>query len=308
MIGKLERVPLREIWRHEALDFTRWLQENLDVLSDSLDIVLSSAEREQSAGSFSVDLVAEDANGEPVIIESQLEKSNHDHLGKIITYLTAVDAKAAIWIVSDPRPEHVRAITWLNESVTADFYMVKLEGIKIGDSEPAPLLTLIVGPSEETRGIMTTREDIKERHILREKFWTTLLDRAKPKTRLHAGISPSRSSYISTGAGISGLTFAYVIRQHDCQAELYVDRGEAQENKAIFDKFAACKSEIEESFGEPLIWERLDGKRACRISKRIETGGYRDSQDKWAQTQDALIETMIRLEKAFRTHIDNMRI
>ena len=111
MIGKLQRVPLREVWRHEALDFTRWLEDNYDVLNDILDITLSNVEREQAAGAFNVDLVAEDGSGSLVVIENQLEKSDHDHLGKLITYLTALEARTAIWIVSEPRPEHVRAIS-----------------------------------------------------------------------------------------------------------------------------------------------------------------------------------------------------
>ena len=84
MIGRLERVPLREVWKHEALDFTQWLQENLDVLNEVVDLNFSTAEREQTAGAFSVDLVAEDDGGNAVIIENQLEKSDHDHLGKLI--------------------------------------------------------------------------------------------------------------------------------------------------------------------------------------------------------------------------------
>ncbi len=87
-IGKIKRVKLREVWRHEAKDFTTWLQDNIEILNDILDVTLSSAEREQSAGAFSIDLVAEDDGGSLVVIENQLEKSNHDHLGKVITYLT----------------------------------------------------------------------------------------------------------------------------------------------------------------------------------------------------------------------------
>ncbi len=105
MISKLERVKLREVWKNEASDFTRWLEENIDILYEVLDITLSNPEREQAAGSFSVNLVAEDQSGNTVIIENQLEKSDHDHLGKVITYLTAFDAKAAVWIVAKPRPE-----------------------------------------------------------------------------------------------------------------------------------------------------------------------------------------------------------
>ena len=131
MVQKIQRIPLRKAFPHEARDFTRWLEENIDVLNDCLDITLTNAEREQSAGDFSVDLVAEDESGGKVIIENQLEKSNHDHLGKVITYLVAMEAKAAIWIVADPRPEHISAITWLNESSSADFYLLKLEAIQI---------------------------------------------------------------------------------------------------------------------------------------------------------------------------------
>ena len=125
-IEKLQRVPLREVWKHEAYDFTQWLQENLDILNDALDLELTSAEREQAAGSFSIDLVAENNDGQIVIIENQLEKSNHDHLGKLITYLTAREASGAIWIVSEPRQEHINAIAWLNESTNAFFYLLKV--------------------------------------------------------------------------------------------------------------------------------------------------------------------------------------
>src|ERR1017187_8424057 len=146
MIGKIQRVPLREVWKHEALDLTKWLQDNIEVLNEPLDLSLSNAEREQSAGDFNVDLVAEEEGGGLVVIENQLEKSDHAHLGKLITYLTAIGAKKAVWIVAEPRPEHVAAITWLNEGSAAAFYLLKIEGIRIGDSDPAPLLTLIVGP------------------------------------------------------------------------------------------------------------------------------------------------------------------
>src|SRR5699024_4385408 len=108
---------------------------------------MTSTESEQRTENFSVDIVAEDNDGRIVVIENQLEKSDHDHLGKLITYLTAVEASCAIWIVSEPRTEHVKAIAWLNESTSTDFYLIKLEAIKIGDSSPAPLFTEIVGPS-----------------------------------------------------------------------------------------------------------------------------------------------------------------
>jgi len=308
MIGKLQRASLREVWQHEA-DFTRWLEDNLDVLNDALDISLSGAEREQSAGAFSVDLIAEDEAGDPVVIENQLGKSDHDHLGKLITYITAIDAKTAIWIVSDPRPEHVRAISWLNESSPVAFYLLKVEAIKIGDSPPAPLLTLIVGPSEESREAGRTKEELAERYVIRKQFWTVLLEGARAKTKLHANISPGQHSWIGTGAGKYGLSYNYVIRKNDGDAELYIDRGKEGEgeNKAIFDKLAESKDAIEAAFGESLDWQRLDGKRACRIKKNIDLGGYRD-ESKWAEIQAAMIAAMIRLEKALKPYIAKLEV
>ena len=104
MIGRIQRVGLRDVWRHEALDFTKWLEENVDVLNEATDLQLSGVEREQAVGAFSVDLIAEDEDGRPVVIENQLEKSNHDHLGKLLTYLVGIEARKAIWIVADPSP------------------------------------------------------------------------------------------------------------------------------------------------------------------------------------------------------------
>ena len=182
MIGRLARIPLRQVWKREAKDFTPWLKENLEVLNEVLDLNLQSAEREQAAGSFSVDLVAEDDSGRPVIIENQLEKSDHDHLGKVITYLSAYDAQSAIWVVANPRPEHVQAITWLNESSSGSFYLVKVEAVQIGESVPAPLFTLIVGPSEATRQVGETKRDLAEKSSVRRRFWTQLLEKARPRT------------------------------------------------------------------------------------------------------------------------------
>ncbi len=189
MISKIQRLPLRNVWKHEALDFTTWLEGNIDVLNDALDMELTGVEREKNAGTFSVDLVAEDGQGGIVVIENQLGKSDHDHLGKLITYLASMSAKTGVWIVADPRPEHVTAISWLNESYSASFYLLKVEAIQIGESPAAPLLTLIVGPSEEGKKAGEAKKDLVERYVLRRKFWTQLLDLAKSKTKLHATIS-----------------------------------------------------------------------------------------------------------------------
>ena len=310
MIGKISRVPLRTVWKHEAYDLTQWLQDNIDVLNDVLDLNLSNPEREQSAGTFNIDIVAEDEAGNPVIIENQLEKSDHDHLGKVITYLVAMGAKAAIWIVANPRPEHIAAITWLNESSAAGFYLLKIEAIQIGDSPPAPLLTVIVGPSEEGKEVGKAKKEMAERYIIREKFWTQLLNNSKQKTKLHANISPTQHSWLGTSAGKQGLGYNYGLRKNEAQVELYIDRGKekGKENKEIFDQLNSKKAEIEKVYGEGLNWERLEGKRACRISKRITMGGYRDEEEKWPQIHEAMVDSMIRLSKSLKPHIAKLSI
>jgi len=297
MISKLQRVPLREVWQHEARDFTTWLQDNIDVLNDALDLTLSNPEREQAAGKFSVDIIAEDESGNPVIIENQLEKSDHDHLGKIITYLTTLDARMAIWIVGDPRPEHINAISWLNESSSAAFYLLKLEGVRIGDSPPAPLLTLIVGPSEEARRVGETKKELAEQQLIRRRFWTALLEKAKTRTRLHTGISPGRDTWIGTGAGKSGLGFNYVIGKH----------ASGDENKRVFNALLSSRAEIETAFGEGLEWEALEGRQACRIARRYEGGGYSD-EEKWEAIHETMIDAMVRLEQALSPYISELPV
>lgn len=308
VIGKIERVALREVWRHEAHNLTTWLEENIDVLNDVLDFSLTNVEREHSAGSFSADLVAEDESGGIVVIENQLERSNHDHLGKLITYVAFMDARAAIWIVSDPRPEHVRAVSWLNEAGPAAFYLLKIEGIRIGASSPAPLLTLIVGPSEEGREVGEVKKNRAERHQIFRRFWTLLLERAKTRTKLYNSVSAGDYHWIGTSAGRRGLGLNFGIVQHGATAELYIDRGRGaeDENRRIFDALHANRAEIERVYGGELTWMALEGKRACRIVQRFSGIGYRDDESRWPGLQDEMLDAMIRLEKALRPHITQL--
>lgn len=302
-IGKLERVPLRDVWDDEAQNFTPWLKAHIDVLNEVLeheeiDIYLTEVNIEQEAGDFSVDMVAKTDSGDIVIIENQLEQSDHDHLGKIITYLTSFGAKNAIWINSYPRSEHIKAINWLNESTSAYFYLFKLEAIRIDESNHAPLFTLIVGKSQEQ-----DKEKIPERDNIRHEFWDSLIKVAGAKTDLHAKIAPSFGSYINAGSGKAGLYYQYDILMHSAKVELYIDGRNKKRNKKIFDTLIQNKAQIEGDFGDQLEWNRLDDKRACRIIKTLEIGGYREEKDKWTDIQNAMVDAMIRLENALRPHI-----
>jgi hypothetical protein len=307
-ISRLRRVPLREVWRHEAYDFTTWLERNTDVLGDALGIVIANVERERAAGSFSVDLVGEDAAGNAIVIENQLERSDHDHLGKLITYLAAFEANTAIWIVSDPRPEHVGAITWLNESVTASFFLVKVEAVRIGDSPAAPLLTLITGPSAETRQVGVQKQERAERHDFRHAFWTALLERARGKPHPHSGVSPGTDTWLGAGSGRTGVSFQYTIRQHNASVWVIMQSPDGDANARIFDALYAQRDQIEQDFGGGLNWDRQENRKQCYIGVTLDDGGYRDDDERWGEIQDRMIETMRRLDSAFRRRIQQLKV
>ena len=306
MVGRLERVPLREVWRHEALHFTRWLEENIDVLNEAVDLNLSVVEREHAAGTFSVDLVAEDELSRTIVIENQLEKSDHDHLGKLLTYATQLEARVAIWIVADPRPEHVSVIAWLNESTPLAAYLLKLEAIRIGSSEPAALITQIVGPSDDGREAAETKLELAEQQSRRQRFWAQLLERANAETPLHSNVSPSRDNWVQAGSGRSGIHYTYWITQRDARIHLAIERPDAQENRAIFEQLISARDEIEASFREPLEWDRREGVKRCLIQKTLDVGGYKDDESNWPDIQDQMVDAMIRLQQSLRDHIDRL--
>lgn len=304
MVGKIQRVALRDVWRHEAYDFSSWLSENIDVLSEVIGVELINVETERRAGDFCIDLVAEDNDGGIIVIENQLEKSDHDHLGKLVVYKTAFEARAAIWIVGEARNEHVKAVNWLNETTDSDFYMLKLEAIKIEDSAPAPLLTLIVGPSAESRVIGTKRKEWAHRETVRYDFWTKLLDKAKRRTNLHSNISPNRDSWVGAGSGIYGLTYNYYLRKDEVAVSFYIDKGSDSEelNQRIFDHLKENKERIEDEFGEELEWFKIEGTKHCKISKTSNIGGWKD-EEKWDEIQDWMIDSMIRLETVLKPYV-----
>jgi hypothetical protein len=305
-IGRLEIEPIRKAFPKEAQDFTTWLESHIEGLATRVGMELTLVQREQAVGDFNVDLLCEDSDGRPVIIENQLERTDHDHLGKLLTYLVNLGASTAIWVTAEPRPEHQKVIDWLNESTAADisFYLVKVEAARIGESPHAPLFTVLAGPDKQTKEIGEKKKEWAERHFKRVEFWKGLLDKSKDRTKLFSNISPSRDHWISTGAGRSGVSFTYTILMDEAGVELYIDhdRDTGQKNKAIFDSLYAQRDAIEKEFEEQLEWQRLDEKRASRIRRRFANGGLA-SPDTWPTLQEEMIDAMIRLDKALRPRL-----
>jgi hypothetical protein len=152
--GRLEKVGLRSVWLDEARDFTPWLAANLDVLAAELGLgPLTVKQREFAVGSYSLDILAEDASGRLVAIENQLEWSDHRHLGQCLTYASGTAAWAVVWLVAHFNEEHRSALDWLNQHTDTDvhFFGVELDAVRIGDSVPAPLFRVVVRPNDWER-------------------------------------------------------------------------------------------------------------------------------------------------------------
>lgn len=306
-ISKVKTVALRDAFPHEAHKFTTWLEKNIDALAESLKLSLTVTAREKSVGSFHVDLECEDEDGNIVIVENQLEKTDHRHLGQLLTYLVNLQAKAAIWIVSEAQSEHQRVIDWLNSTGLASFYLVRVQAIQIENSPYAPLFSVMAAPDEQTRQIGETKKEIAERHYKRKEFWTGLIERSKGKTSLFANIKPGYHSYIQSGSGKSGVRFRYLILRNRAEVDVYIDVGEKEKNNAIFDFLHQNKQLIDADFGDALEWRRLDDdRRACRIVKVISGKGGLYDEANWSDLQDVMIESMIKLVKAVRPRVEQL--
>lgn len=303
-IQKLEPYNREKLWKKEDVNFTPWLFDNLELLSERLDMELSAVEREKKAGSFKVDILAEDSDSNRVVIENQFGDTDHQHLGKALTYLSVLDAKTMIWICEKARPEHIKAILWLNESTPSDisFYLLKLETYTIDGSDPAPNLIVIAGPSPVIKEAGEDKKEFVERHIKRMKFWEQLLEKSVKKTSLYESKSPTKNNWIYRKSGIPGLGYSFVILMKSARVELYIDAKTHKKSKEIFDDLYVQKIEIEAEFGDQLDWQRLDMKKASRIAYWIKDKGL-STEDKWDEIQNKMITKMIKLEEVMGKRI-----
>jgi len=307
-IGKIERVSLRSMWKREDAHFTKWLADNIDYLNEIIDLDISVESIEEKVGPYRVDIFGESGDGRKIIIENQLEKTDHTHLGQLITYLVNLDVKVAIWITSDPTDEHQAVIEWLNEITPDDlsFYLIKIEGIKIkGQESVAPLFTIIEGPTEERKKIGAEKKEFAQRHVVRKKFWTQFLEQMNKQSTLCQNISPSDDSWIGIGIGKSGIGLNLVVSRAYARTEIYINRGSIEENKDAFDKLAASKAAIERAFGGPLVWERMESKVTSRIKHQLDGVNIFNEED-WSKMINFLIDSAMRMHKAFQQPVQHL--
>lgn len=270
-LGTLKRLAAREIWTNEARDFTPWLAKNLPMLGEVIGIDLELLTQESPVGAFSLDLLAKDLGRDRlVVIENQLEETNHDHLGKLLTYAAGHDAGIMVWVAKEFRDEHRQALDWLNQHTdgSVECYAVVVEVLQIDDSRPACTFRLVAFPNEWRKEKIEKGEGgTTERREAYRVFFQALLDELRDVHRFTGARVAQPQNWYSFASGLSGFTYGFSFAQQgQIRAELYIDLQDVAENKAAFDALLSAQSAVEAEFGEPLKWERLDGKRASRVA------------------------------------------
>ena len=242
MFGVLNKVGLREIWPHEASDFTPWLAENIDELGKALGMDLELIEQEASVGDFSLDILAKDlGTSRSVIVENQLTQTDHDHLGKLITYAAGFDASIVIWVSDSIREEHRQAMDWLNQRTDSEtsFFGVVVVVIKIDDSKPAFNFKLVASPNEwqKNKKRQTQRTSVSTKGEKYQNYFQNLIDDLRDIHRFTSAKAGQPQNWYSFSSGVSGMTYGANFSQGGkARAELYIDLGDHEKNKYVFDQ------------------------------------------------------------------------
>ena len=302
-LGRIEQVSLREIWKHEATNFTKWLAkpENLDLLSEEIDIELSLIDTEYNVGRFNVDIFAEEPSADrKVIIENQLERTDHDHLGKLITYASGLDAEIIVWIVKDVLEEHQQAIDWLNENTDEkiNFFAIKMEVWKIGDSAPAPKFHIISRPNNWTKSVKQSVQTsvLTDTKLLQLKFW----DGFKEYTEGNGLNLRLRKTYpqhwydLSFGRTDCHISLTINSQKKELACEIYIPN-----SKETFKQFFDNKEQIDNQIND-LEWMELPTKKASRIKKK--TKGDFKKEEKWNEYFKWLGKTATEFQDTFNKY------
>jgi len=304
LIARLEAVDLREVWHHEAHDFTPWLLNNADSLGEALGMELELERAEHPVGDFSLDLIgAETATGNRVIIENQLADTDHNHLGQLLTYAAGTDAAAVVWIARNFREEHRRALDWLNERTDSDtrFFGVAVRVWRIGDSAPALQFNVVAAPNDWGKRVRSTaaaQQRGEGKRPLYLEFWGRLTEAIVE--RGHGWCRPGRRNSanwidFSTGAP-RGTQYGMSFSRDSLRSELYLHNRQQIEPSASFEHFLERRAYLEASYGGPLEFEALENRKASRIAD-YRLGSIEDV-DAWPEYIDWFIDAQSRLRVA----------
>ena len=301
-LGRLKAVEPRTIWAHEALGFTPWLLQNVDVLSDLLgmDLVLEVAEH--PVGTFSLDLKGYDeATGEVVIVENQLEQSDHTHLGQIITYAAGTEPTTVVWVTTGFRPEHRAAIDWLNERTDEHtrFFGVVIRVVQIGDSQPAPNFELVAQPNDWEKQVKnkTTQSEASAKTKLYREFWDAVLGKIRESHPEWTRARTNDQSWINTSLGLSGMVISLQWLGGQFVTQIYFDSSDGELNQARFDWLHARRDAFEAALGSSPNWDSMPGRKGARIVLASPFDDLADSS-RWPEIVSWLIEQQLSLRRA----------
>jgi len=271
-LGKLNKVELRQYWEDEARDFTPWLceEQNLAALGEAIGMELEFVGREQFVGDFKLDILAKDTlTNRYVVIENQLEKTNHSHLGQLLTYASGYEAIAVVWVAKQVSEEHRKALDWLNERTSEDvgFFGIEIELWSIGKSEPAPRFNLVSRPNDWSRAMGTSSSGDQahsETKLMQLQFWQGLVDHLESRSTHLSFRKPRPQHWYEVGVGRSNfhisLTLNSRLKRVGC--ELYIAGERA---KVGFSQLLEQKVNIEKELGAILEWQELPHRSASRI-------------------------------------------
>ena len=303
-LSSIKKVDIREVWPNEAENFTPWLAEHIAELGLALDLELESTGVEAAVGSYRLDVLARDRE-RPVAIENQLGDTDHTHLGQLLTYMAGYDASVAIWIAKNFKDEHREALDLLNRRTDgeSEFFGVVVEVWQIDGSRPAPYFRVVSAPNNWGKQTKATSQEgaLSELGQQYRHFFQALVNNLGDRPDFGRARNVTGRAYQSFSTGYGGFRYATVFSTKDggrSQVEVYIDCGDKSRNEERFDKLESQKLEIESAIGGKFDWERLEDRRACRISV-VRPGSIHDDQKNLDEIRNWMIEKLRAFKNTF---------
>ena len=304
--GTLKRLGLREAWKNEASDFTPWLADNISALGEALGMELELERQEADVGDFSLDLLAKDlGSGKYVVIENQLTRTDHDHLGKLLTYASGFDASTVVWVAESIRDEHRQSLEWLNQHTDSEtqFFGVVVEVIQIDDSKPAYNFKLIAYPNEwRKEKKLQAIGQVSAKGAAYQIFFQSLIDDLRENHKFTGARSTGTGNYYGFSSGFSSINFSARFSNNGPSVYVYIDQADATINKSIFDDLHKQREGIERELSANLEWECPDDKRYARISL-FRSGSIESSEEELKEIHDWMIKNLLAFKQVFSPRI-----
>lgn len=301
-LSRLRSIPVRDVWKYEDRDFTSWLLANADVLADVLGMELELTHAEHQVGGFRLDLIGKTPGSQGVVIvENQLEQTDHSHLGQILIYAGGTHPSTIVWCAPSFRDEHRAALDWLNEHTDEDtrFFGVEVSAVQIDSSRPAPLFRLVAQPNDWAKRVQADQaKGAAEKGALYTAFWTDVLTELRAKHPDWTRGTTSNQSWVSMAAGKPGVLYQLNFPSSGPRVELYFGSPDADANTAEYERYLAHREDLDRAFGQPLTYDAMAGYKACRIYAARPEGGDITDLAKQPQAKRWLLDTLERFRPA----------